>query len=153
MCSACGQLLTVLAMWSVAKLCLTLCNTMDYIPPGSSVHGVLQARILEWGAISSSRGSSWLRDGIHVSCFLHWQADSLPLAPLGKPLMLPSPFLIRKPLLLFLLSLLITLLFLSLVKQHFVFILFGGPIYNSSLGRLSTRLLEISRIPRASCSL
>ena len=36
------------------QLCLTLCNTMDYIPPGSSVHGVLQARILEWGAISSS---------------------------------------------------------------------------------------------------
>ena len=36
-------------------------------PPGSSVHGVLQARILEWVAISSSRGSSWPRDQIHVS--------------------------------------------------------------------------------------
>ena len=36
--------------------------------PGSSVHGILQARILEWGAISSSRGSSWPRDRTHVSC-------------------------------------------------------------------------------------
>ena len=37
---------------------LTLCNPMDCSPPGSSVHGILQARILEWVAISSSRGSS-----------------------------------------------------------------------------------------------
>ena len=42
----------------VSELCLTLCNPMDYSPPGSSVHGILQARILEWVAISSSRGSS-----------------------------------------------------------------------------------------------
>ena len=40
------------------QLCLTLCNPMDYHPPGSSVHGILQARILEWAAIPSSRGSS-----------------------------------------------------------------------------------------------
>ena len=38
--------------------CLTLCNPMDCSPLGSSVHGILQARILEWVAISSSRGSS-----------------------------------------------------------------------------------------------
>ena len=38
--------------------CLTLCNPMDYSPPGSSVHGILQARILEWVATSYSRGSS-----------------------------------------------------------------------------------------------
>ena len=38
--------------------CPTLCNTMDYSPPGSSVHGILWVRILEWVAISSSRGSS-----------------------------------------------------------------------------------------------
>ena len=37
--------------------CLTLCNPMDYSPPGSSVHGILQARILEWVAVPSSRGS------------------------------------------------------------------------------------------------
>ena len=45
--------------------CPTLCNTMAYSPLGSSVHGILQARILEWVAIPSSRGSSWPR---HVSC-------------------------------------------------------------------------------------
>ena len=39
-------------------VCLTLCDPMDYSLPGSSVHGVLQARILEWVAMPSSRGSS-----------------------------------------------------------------------------------------------
>ena len=39
----------------VAQSCLTLCNTMDWSPPGSSIHGILQARILEWVAISFSR--------------------------------------------------------------------------------------------------
>ena len=42
----------------VAQLCLTLCDHMDYSPLGSSVHGILQARTLEWVAIPSSRGSS-----------------------------------------------------------------------------------------------
>ena len=46
----------------VAQLCLTLCDPMDCSPPGSSVHGILQARILEWVAISFSRGSSQPRD-------------------------------------------------------------------------------------------
>ena len=41
----------------VAKLCLTLCNPMDCSPPGSSVHGISQARILEWVSIPFSRGS------------------------------------------------------------------------------------------------
>ena len=41
-----------------APLCPTLCNPMDGSLPGSSVHGIFQARILEWIAISSSRGSS-----------------------------------------------------------------------------------------------
>ena len=40
---------------SVTKSCLTLCNPMDYSPPGSSVHGIFKTRILEWVAISSSR--------------------------------------------------------------------------------------------------
>ena len=40
----------------------TLCNPMDCSPPGSSVHGILQARILEWVAMPFSRGSSWPRD-------------------------------------------------------------------------------------------
>ena len=42
----------------VAQSCPTLCNPVDCSPPGSSVHGILQARILEWVAISFSRGSS-----------------------------------------------------------------------------------------------
>ena len=42
--------------------CLTLCNPMDCSPPGSSVYGISQARILKWVAISSSRGSSLPRD-------------------------------------------------------------------------------------------
>ena len=47
--------------------CPTLCDPMDCSPPGSSVHGILQARILEWVAIPSSRGSSQCRDWTHVS--------------------------------------------------------------------------------------
>ena len=50
-----------------AQLCLTLCNPMDYSPLGSSVHGILQARTLEWVAIPFSR-SSQSRDGARVSC-------------------------------------------------------------------------------------
>ena len=51
----------------VAQLCPTLCNPMTCSPPGSSVHGISQARILEWVAISFSRGSSPPRDRTHVS--------------------------------------------------------------------------------------
>ena len=47
---------------TVTQSRLTFCNPMDCSPSGSSVHGVLQARILEWVAISSSRGSSQPRD-------------------------------------------------------------------------------------------
>ena len=50
------------------QLYLTLCDPMDCGPPGSSVHGFLQARILECIAISSSRGSSQARDPTHTSC-------------------------------------------------------------------------------------
>ena len=42
----------------VTQSCLTLCDPVDCNPPGSSVHGILQARVLEWAAISFSRGSS-----------------------------------------------------------------------------------------------
>ena len=48
--------------------CPTLCNPMVCSPPGSSIHGILQARILERVAMSFSRGSSWPRDGTQVSC-------------------------------------------------------------------------------------
>ena len=47
---------------------LALCNTVDCSPPGSSVHGIFQARILEWVAMLFSRGSSQPRDGTLVSC-------------------------------------------------------------------------------------
>ena len=46
----------------------TLCDYMDCSLPGSSVHGIFQTRILEWVAISFSRGSFWPRDRTHVSC-------------------------------------------------------------------------------------
>ena len=52
----------------LAQLCLPLHNPTDCSPSGFSVHGILQARILEWVAISFSRGSSWPRDWTLVSC-------------------------------------------------------------------------------------
>ena len=52
--------------------CLTLCDPIDCSSPGSSVHGILQARILGWVAISFSRGSSRSRDRTHVSCIGKW---------------------------------------------------------------------------------
>ena len=57
---------------SVAQSCLTLCEPVNCSPPGSSVHGISQARILEWVAISSCRGSSRPRDPTHVSCTGRW---------------------------------------------------------------------------------
>ena len=54
--------------WSeVTQSCPTLCDPMDWRPPGSSVHGIFQARVLEWVAISFSRGSSRPRDRTRVS--------------------------------------------------------------------------------------
>ena len=69
-----------------AQSCPTHCNPMDCSLPGSSIHGIYQSRILEWVAISSSRGSSWPRDQIGVFCLPHWQADSVPLRHLGIPI-------------------------------------------------------------------
>ena len=51
----------------IAQSCPTLCNPMDCSPPGSSIHGILQARILRWVAISFSRGSSLPRDRTQIS--------------------------------------------------------------------------------------
>ena len=56
-------------IWMCAKSlqsCLTLCDTMGGSLPGSSAHGILQARILDWVAIPFSRGSAWPRDWTHV---------------------------------------------------------------------------------------
>ena len=65
----------------VAQLRLTLCDPMDCSPPGSSVHGILQARILEWVAICFSRGSS--NPGIKPGSPI-LQANSLPSEPPGS---------------------------------------------------------------------
>ena len=55
-------------LWAKSfQSCLTHCDLTDYSLPGSSVHGILQARILKWVAMPSSRGSSWPRDQTHVS--------------------------------------------------------------------------------------
>ena len=66
------------SLWS----CLTLCNPMNYNPPGSTVQEILQERILEWVAMPSPRGSSQPRDWTQVSAL--W-VDALPSEPPGKP--------------------------------------------------------------------
>ena len=71
----------------VAQSCLTLCDPVDWGPPGSSVQGIFQATILEQAAIAYSRD---IPDaGVRPVCLLsllQWQADSLPLAPPAKSL-------------------------------------------------------------------
>ena len=73
-----GFLVTVCDACQVAQSCPTLCNPVDY-----TVRGILQAKILEWVAFPSSRGSSQLRDRAQVSCIA---GNSLPAEPPGKPL-------------------------------------------------------------------
>ena len=88
----------------LAKLlqsCLTLCDFTDHSPPGSSVYGVLQTRVLEWVAMPSSRGSFWPRDRTLVSCssciavdcllLSHWWSpDQLILSHLPQSSLLPT---------------------------------------------------------------
>ena len=62
-----------------------LCNPVDWSPPDSSVHGILQARKLEWVAVPSSRGSSWCRDQIHISCVFSIADIFFTAEPPGKP--------------------------------------------------------------------
>ena len=70
----------------VSQSCPTLHNSMDCSPLGSSIHGILQARILEWIAIPSTTGSSQPKDWTHpLFCLPPWKADSLPLSLLGSP--------------------------------------------------------------------
>ena len=70
---------------SVAQSCPTPCDPMDCSPPGSSVYGIFQARILEWIAISSSTGSSQLRDRTGVSCVFCLASRFFASEPPGKP--------------------------------------------------------------------
>ena len=66
--------------------CPTVCNPMDLCPPDSSVYEILQARIVEWVAMSSSSGI-FLTQGSNppLFCLLHWQVVSLPVVLPGKP--------------------------------------------------------------------
>ena len=68
--------------------CLTLCDPLDCRPPGSSVHGILQSRILEWVAMPFSGGSSSSRDQTCLLCLLHCMWIFLPTGPPGKPFFL-----------------------------------------------------------------
>ena len=84
-----GSVCVCVCVYIHAQLCLTLGDPTDYDLPGSSVHGISQARILEWVAMPFSRAPSRSRDQTQVSYISyagrHWQAGSLPLAPPGKP--------------------------------------------------------------------
>ena len=67
----------------VAQSCLTLCDPVDCSPPGSSVHGILQARILEWVVMLFFRWSSWPRNRTQVShnasrIFIIWATRQAP---------------------------------------------------------------------------
>ena len=65
--------------------CLTLCDPIDGSPPNSSVHGILQVRILEWVVMLSSRGSSQPRVKSAYTVSPALAVDSLPTEPPGKP--------------------------------------------------------------------
>ena len=87
---------------SVSRLYLSLCDPMDCSPPGSSVHGIAQARILEWAAIPFSRGSSWPRDWGWISYiaadFISWWAAAPglwepPASPSSPAALLACPHL------------------------------------------------------------
>ena len=71
-----------------AQLCLTLCNPMDCSPPGSSVHGIFPGKNIGVGCHFLLQGI-FLTQGsnLHLLHLLHWQLDSLPLEPPGKPIL------------------------------------------------------------------
>ena len=72
---------------SVAQSCPTLCDSMECRPPGSSVHGISQTRILEWVGMPSSRGFSWPRDQTCIFCVSCIADDTeLPGKPCGPVL-------------------------------------------------------------------
>ena len=68
-----------------AQLCPALCNPLDASSLGSNVHGIFQARILEWVAVSYSQGIFPTQESnLHLLCLLYCQVDSLPLYHLGR---------------------------------------------------------------------
>ena len=81
----------------VAQLCPALCNLMYYSPPGSSVHGILQARILGWVAVSFSRGSSQPRDQTQASSVSCTAGRFFTTAPPGEAHIYIYPLFFRSP--------------------------------------------------------
>ena len=78
------SLCCTLAAAKLLQSCPTLCEPIDGGPPGSSVHGIFQARMLEWVAIYSSKGFSQPRDQTQVSCitgrfFSDWATREAPI--------------------------------------------------------------------------
>ena len=85
-----SELGTVMSMKVlVTQSCPTLCDPMDCSPLDVSVHGILQARILDWAAFPFFRGSSWPRDRTSVSCLA---CGLLTTGPPGKPMMTVTRF-------------------------------------------------------------
>ena len=78
-------LVGLICVCSVTELCSTLCNPMDCSPQGSYVHGIFQARILEWVAIFRSRLSSQPMDWSCISCVSGTRRQSLYHCHLGSP--------------------------------------------------------------------
>ena len=66
-----------------AQSCPILCDPMDCTPPGSFAHGDFPVKNTGWVLFPPPGESSQPRDQAHISCPLHWQADSLPLAALA----------------------------------------------------------------------
>ena len=88
-CKYSGEFCVILALLHyLTQSCPTLCDPTDCSPPGFSVHGIFQARILEWVAVFFSRGSSQPRDRTQVSCIAgkHFNA----LSHQGSPLLVHS---------------------------------------------------------------
>ena len=117
--SSSSQLITSLRSCFVAQFRRTLWDPLDYSPPGPSVHGIPQARILEGVAIFFSRKSSPPRDWNCVSShFLCWQADSLLLCHLGRCLERHYVYMLFFPDLILLLALLEQFYFISFTDLH-----------------------------------
>ena len=116
----------------LAQSCLILCNAMDCSPPGSSVHGFFQARILEWVAIPFSRGSSWLRDQTWISWIAGRLTGSLSEPP-GKQKIRWEGVNLEE---IFILCSFCPVLILHFLTRHTCYFLFGlsvrkrGRLYN-----------------------
>ena len=77
-----GALPALLCCVQLIQSCPILCDPMGCSPPASSVHGILQARTLEWGAMPPPGDLPTQGSNLHLLCLLHWQAGSLPLSSL-----------------------------------------------------------------------